>query len=114
MGLGQTQYNPKDQEGKIHTLTRVDDDTHPGAAKSPGWKGVKEGAAHNGPDDPPWLVKVIKAKEHTVCQPAPPAENSFHFGQQNSTKQKLFSQDRIENGIYDIQSKEPPGANQAV
>ena len=33
-----TQYDPKDQERKEHTLCRVHDDGHPGAAVAPGGK----------------------------------------------------------------------------
>jgi hypothetical protein len=38
----QTQYDSKDQESKVHTLRRVDDDAHPGAAEAPAWKWVQE------------------------------------------------------------------------
>ena len=36
--LCQTQYDSKDQESEVHTLGRVDDDAHPGAAEVPAWK----------------------------------------------------------------------------
>ena len=114
MLLCQTQYDSKNQESQVHTLTGVEDDTHPGTAEAPGWKGVKEDTIDDRSHDTPGLVQVVEAKEQAVCNPAPFAEYSFHLGQQHATKQKLFSQDRIKDGIHYIQCEEPPGAYQPV
>src|SRR5215211_6600945 len=91
--LCQTQYDSKDQESKVHTLSRVDDDAHPGAAKAPAWKCVQEDTTNDRPWDTPGLVKVVEAKEHPVCYPAPPAKYTRHLGQQHTPKEKLLSQD---------------------
>src|SRR5215218_6505850 len=64
-----------------HTLSRVDDDAHPGAAEAPAWKCVQEDTTNDRPWDTPGLVKVVEAKEHTVCYPAPPAKYALHLGQ---------------------------------
>src|SRR5687768_5575491 len=84
--LCQTQYDPKDQESKVHTLCRVDDDAHPGAAESPARKCVQEDTANDRRQDAPGLVGVVGAMEHTVCYPAPPAKYALHFRKQHSPK----------------------------
>src|SRR5215218_7114671 len=86
LGLCQTQYDPKDQESKVHTLCRVDDDAHPGTAEAPARKCVQEDTANDRRQDAPGLVGVVGAMEHTVCYPAPPAKYSLHFGKQHPPK----------------------------
>src|SRR5215211_5149385 len=112
--LCQTQYDSKDQESKVHTLSRVDDDAHPGAAEAPAWKCVQEDTTNDRPWDAPGLVKVIEAKEHPVCYPAPPAKYALHPEQQHTPKEKLLSQKRIEDSVHHKHRKEPPGAQQPV
>src|SRR5829696_1586845 len=95
-------------------LSRVDDDAHPGAAEAPAWKCVQEDTTNSRPWDTPGLVKVIEAKEHAVCYPAPPAKYAHHPGQQHTPKEKLLSQNRIEDSVHHKQGEEPPGAHQTV
>jgi hypothetical protein len=60
-GLCQTQYDPKDQERKVHTLCRVDDDAEPGAAEAPARKCVQEDTANYRRQDAPGLVEMVAA-----------------------------------------------------
>ena len=85
-----------------------------GAAEPPAWKCVQENTTHDRPWDTPGLVKVVEAMERPVGCPAPPAEYALHPGQQYTPKKKLFSQDRVEDGVHDKQGKEPPRAHQPV
>src|SRR5215208_5256850 len=80
LGLCPTHYDPNDQERKVHTLCRVDDDAHPGAAEAPARKCVQEDTANDRRQDAPGLVEMVAAMEHTVCDPAPPAKYSLHLG----------------------------------
>jgi hypothetical protein len=85
-GLRQAQYDPKDQERKVHTLRGMDDDAHPGAAEAPTRKCVKEDTANYRRQDAPGLVEMVGTMEHTVRYPTPPAKYSLHLGKQHSSK----------------------------
>jgi hypothetical protein len=46
--LRQPQHNAKDEEGQVHTLSRVDDDGHPGSAEAPCRECIKQDTANDG------------------------------------------------------------------
>jgi hypothetical protein len=56
-------------------------------------------------------VKVVKTKKHTVGYPTPPAKYALHPGQQHAPKEKLLSQNGIEDSVNHKQAQEPPGAH---
>src|SRR5215217_3377793 len=86
--LSQPQHDPEHQEGKEHTLCRMENDRHPCTPIAIGRVSVQK-SGDNRVQYSRGLVNVIKSEEYSVCHPTAASENTFHLGQQYAPKEKL-------------------------
>jgi hypothetical protein len=61
--------------------------------------------------DAPRLVEVICSKSNAVRDPIPPSKDTFHLGQQDSAKEKFFTQERVEYRKHRLEHEKIPGTD---